>query len=440
MKHTTSRPARPLLRSIPLASLIALAFGMAAKAETPPPNSAEQLAQRDIAGTFIAEALKNNPSLDAAERRYDAARASIDSAAVLPNPTAQITHFVESIQTRTGPQRQAIMLQQPIPWLGKLNRRRDAARSQSEALWHAYAQAQLELASGIAQQVLEVAFLDKSITIQQQNLELLRQLEPVVGDRVRAGGNLTDLLRLQTEIGRMEDKLARQTTLRKASGFQLEAALGRAPGDGVDAFDWSVPEPLNAPRQLWIDAVLERSPQLAMLRAVANSQEARVRLARLASRPDFSVGVNYIRTGEARDPSMQGSGDDPWAIMVGVSLPIWGKANSAVARQASFEQDAIAAQISEAELALLATCKASIARLEDAQSRMQRFDTQLLPLARQAREILASSYRSGNASILDVIDHERTLLQLETEYWRAAADAWQSRWKLATLSGGLWLE
>lgn len=176
-----------------------------------------------------------------------------------------------------------------------------------------------------------------------------------------------------------------------------------------------------------------------MLRAIENSQEARERLSRLASRPDFSVGLNYIRTGDALNSSTPGSGTDPWAVMVGVSLPVWGKSNNAIALQASLEKEAISAQIENIELRLQGEGRSWIARLDDSQGRLERYRTKLLPLARQAQEITESSYRSGTASILDLIDTDRALLKLETEYWRAASDAWLARWKLATLSGGLWL-
>lgn len=417
-----------------------IAIGPLATAQDALPEAAKQLAAAEIAGPFITEALRASPSLQVSENRYQAARASIDAAAALPNPTAQLTHFIESIQTRTGPQRQAIMLQQPLPGPGKLSSRRSAARAQSESLWHAYAQTQLELAESISQQVFELAYLDKAIAIQEQNLSLLRELEPIIEDRIRTGGTLADLLRLQLEIGRFEDQLVRQKTLRLSTASKLEANLGRSTSRSIPDINWKAPASISTEKSQWLDAILARSPQLAVLRSLEQSQGARQRIAALAKRPDFSLGLNYIRTGDALNPATADSGQDPWAIMVGMSLPVWNKSNNALACQAAFERDAISAQISETELQLLAAGRSTIAQLQDFQSRIERFDTQLLPLARQVQETIRSSYESGNASILDLIDSERTLLSLETDYWRAAADAWQARWKLATLSGGLWLD
>lgn len=392
-----------------------------------------------VVGPYILEALQNNAEIQAYEKRYQAARQSITSTRALPNPRIQLTHFVESIQTRTGPQRQAIQLQQPLPPFGTLSRRADIARNQSEALWHAYVIQQFKLIDQVAVSALDLAFIDKSISITKENVDLLQRLESIAEDRVKSGGNLDDLLRIQVEIERHLDSVAKQETQQTSWGYLLESLLGRVASDESFNLDWDVPTPFQSESSQWVSHLRNHSPQLAMLKSIEASQEGRERLAKLANHPELSVGVNYIRTGDALNPAALGSGQDPWAIMVGVSLPIWGKANNAIVMAASLEKEAIAAQILDLERSLLAEGRSWIARLEDSQNRILRYQTKLLPLARQAQEITESSYQSGKASALDLIDSDRALLKLETEYWRAAADAWLARWKLATLSGGLWL-
>ena len=422
-------------------SILVLSSGFSISAEENAlPQDAHSLESRDIVGPFVNEALRNNLGISVHDKRFLAAKESISVVGSLPNPRVQLTHFVESIQTRTGPQRQALALQQPLPWLSKLDRKREAANAQSEALWHAYAHQQFQLIDKVANRVFEIAFHDKSIAIQKENIELLKRLEEVVEGRVRAGGDLNDLLRLQVEIGRFENEVARQAADRKVAEVRLEALLGRRNAAGLPILDWQAPVELVASPTEWIKSIANRSPQIAMLRSLESSQSARERLAKLASRPDFSVGINYIRTGEAINPAAQGSGDDPWALMLGVSLPIWGKRNSAMERQASLQKEALVAEALNLELELLAEGRALIVKLEDTQRRLTRFESQLIPLAIQAQEITQSSYQSGKSTVLDLIDSDRSLLKLKTEYWRAAADAWIARWKLATLSGGLWLD
>lgn len=392
-----------------------------------------------IAGPFIVEGLRNNPTLKAEDKRYQAAKASIDASGVLPNPRIQLSHFMESVQTRTGPQKNVIMLQQPIPWTGKLSRARSIARSEAESLWYAYAAQQFALIDRIADSAIEIAYLDKAISLTKKNIALLRQLERITEERVKSGGELNDLLRLQVEIERFDDLVARESTAREASSEELRALIGGDRTAGFPVFEWEAPGPIVSDPALWLNALSKDNPQIALLRALEKSHEARERLANLASKPDFTVGINYLDTGDAINPATPGSGQDPWALMVGVSLPVWGKANRSIALNASLEKEALRARIEERTLALTGQARGWIAKLKDSEKRIERYDTRLVPLASQAKEITESSYRANRASLLDVIDSERTLIELERQYWRASADNWIARWKLATLSGGLWL-
>ena len=408
---------------------------------TPEPNLISiRLSGDDIVGPFITEALRNNPGLQAYEKRYQAARESILSARALPNPKIQLTHFIEAIQTRTGPQRDVLVLQQPIPWLGKLRGSGNIARAHSESLWHAYSAHQFTIIETIANRVLEIAFLDKSIVLTRENTVLLRQLEILAEERFKSGGNLTDLLRLQVETERFDDQIARQQAERIGLAAKLEALLGRRISGTISEINWQSPQSLKGNSDQWLTATRNNNPKLKILRSLEQSQEARERLASLSNKPDFTVGLNYHRTGDAINPNTADSGKDPWAIMVGLSLPIWGKSNHSISLQASLQKEAISAQIEEQELHLLGEVRAWIAKLDDSQKRLDRYNERLLPLARQAKEITESSYRANQVSLLDVIDSERTLIELETKYWQAAADAWVARWNLATISGGTWLD
>lgn len=420
-------------------SWVILAIAQPMNGQSPAANAPMALAQETIAGPFVLEALENNTGILAQEKRYHAAREAITSARALPNPRLQITQFVESIQTRTGPQRQAIQLQQPFPAIGTLGKRAAIARNHSDALWNAYVIQQFKLIDQVAEAVLDLAYTEKSIEITNQNISLLQRLESIAEDRVKSGASLADLLRIQVEIERHLDSVSKQKTHRASTGYRLESLLGREPTGRPFLLNWDAPIPIIASAQQWISHLREHSPEIAMLRSIESSQEARERLAKLANRPEFSVGLNYIRTGDALNPATPGSSDDPWAVMVGVSLPIWGKANNSIALAASLEKDAVSAQILDQERMLAGNGLSWIAKLEDAQTRIERYESKLIPLARQVQEITESSYQSGNASALDLIDSDRALLKMETEYWRAAADAWLARWKLATLSGGLWL-
>lgn len=414
---------------------------LSAELETPKPVEIKELYQSTMIGELLQEAMAYSPKLREADKQYQAAERAIQAAGVLPNPKVQLSHFVESIQTRTGPQKQAILLSQPVPWFGKLSREREIATTQAKSLWHAYMKQQFKLADKVAQRGINIAFLNKSIEISEKNLKLLKGLEPIISEKVEAGGNLRDLLQLQVEVKRIEVDISRKTAQRDSELAVLSGDLGRVPERHYSPLNLTLSRPkgVTENKQLWLKAIQQQSPDIAVLKELESSFDARARLAKLANRPDFTVGVNYIRTGDAIDSSMPDSGTDPWAIMVGVSLPIWQGKNSALAAQARLKQDAITESIQALQIELRAKGKSHILLLEDAENRLDIYQQQLLPLAQQSYEITTASYQSGKASILDLIESERTILQLELEYWAAASTAWKARWTLTSLSGGLWL-
>ncbi|MCB1088228.1 MAG: TolC family protein, partial [Verrucomicrobiae bacterium] len=77
----------------------------------------------------------------------------------------------------------------------------------------------------------------------------------------------------------------------------------------------------------------------------------------------------------------------------------------------------------------------ALQKLSEIDQRLDLYSDTLLPKAKQAVEVTESSYRADRASLLDVIDSERTQLEIERTYWRAVADHHQSMVRLQTLTG-----
>jgi outer membrane protein TolC len=71
---------------------------------------------------------------------------------------------------------------------------------------------------------------------------------------------------------------------------------------------------------------------------------------------------------------------------------------------------------------LRARLETLLSRGRDAGRRATLFQDKQLPKARQSHEAVEASYRAGRASLLDVFDSRRRLLETETGYWRALAD------------------
>jgi outer membrane protein TolC len=384
---------------------------------------------------YLSRAMAANPQLDAFERRYEAAMQRIPQASALPDPMFQVTHFVESVQTRTGPQENIFMLSQKIPWFGKLSSRENAASAEAQALWFAYQSQQLMLARMVSLAFYEYGYTEEAIRMTQENLELLRNLEPIVEEKVRAGDDINALLRLKVETGKIEDRLQSLQQKRVGQSAKLRELLA-LPGTALLPWpEWAAPEIISLDGPSLVVAIETNNPELQMLERKISSAEARREIARLESYPDITLGFNYIQTGDpVVNPNTPDAGQDPWGFTVAVNLPIWFDKYDAAKAEALANQRSYESEYDNRFNALRAELSASLASLHDANRRLQLYGKDLLGLAEQAVENSRSGYETGRISILDVIDSERSLLDLQLLYWRAAADAWQQRITIQTLA------
>jgi outer membrane protein TolC len=383
---------------------------------------------------YLLRAQASNPELVAFEKRYEAAHFRVRQVSSLPDPRLQVTHFVESVQTRTGPQDNAFVLSQTLPWFGKLSTRRAGASAEAEALWFVYQAKQLSLAREVSLGFFEYGYTGKAIDLTAENLRLLEELEPVVEAKVQGGGDLTQLLRLKVEIGKVSDRYKSLHQRREVQSSQLNALLALRADSILPWPDWEAPKVIMPRGDITAIDVEADNPELAVLRRRIISAEARRELARLEQFPDVTLGLNYVELGDAINPTVPGAGVNPWGIMFAVNVPIWSGKYRAARREAEAEQQAIERDLADRTNRLRTQLIANLAGLRDADRRLALFGDELLGLAQQAVDISKTSYESGRTGILEVIDSERSLLELQLLYWRAAADAWQIIVTIQTLA------
>ena len=386
---------------------------------------------------YVQFALENSFELKAAFASWNAQQEAIEISSTLPAPRLVFAEFLEEVQTRTGPQERKIGLSQVFPWPGQLDAKTEVAEHRATAAWECLESEQLRIRSEVEVAFDDYAFLQREERVIGQLVEILHGFDPIVQARIRGGGSQQDLLRLQVEIGRAEDRLARVRARRSASFARLADRIG------LRQLPAELPEiQLEVAPQFTLDSAklhelaLQRSPELRSLGALYDAARSEEGLADFVRRPSFMVGVETIITGDASMPGVPGSGDDPWVISVGMDLPIWGPSYDAIGRRARQELTAARARWDGKALSLRAAIENETYIAEDAQRRASLYRDILLPRASEALELSLAAYRGGTATALDLIDSERTLLEFELAYWRANLDQWQAISRLRFLVGG----
>ena len=344
--------------------------------------------------------------------------------------------FVEEVQTRTGPQERRYGISQRFPWFGKQRLRGEVAAGAAEGLWFRVEQRRLEIRRDIAVAFQEYAYLSQSIRITNQVLTILKQLEPVVQSRIRAGGGQQDLLRLQVEIGKVENEYRSLTEVRPAFSARLAASMNWTESGLLPLPELTAPSPLPVQIAELISRTDGENPRTRELSQSIATSRAAQDLADRERWPDFTIGFNYLETGAARTSSTPGSGDDPHGFSFGINLPIHTRRYDAAASEAAHRIAAAQAALQQHRFTLRADVELAAFNLSDAGRQVALYRDSLLPRSRQLLTVTRASYRAGTASLLEIIDSERTLLDFELAYWRASRDYLQGEARLAFLVGG----
>ena len=396
-------------------------------------------AEPDLAGggtliEYVAYGIRHNPGLQAAHQRHQAALERIPQAQALPDPKFMATHVVEDIETRTGPQRNQIFVSQTFPWFGKLRLRGAVASKEAEAIEHAFEAEVLRLARDIGLTYYDYAYLGEATRITRDVLGLLQRLEEPVREKVRAGGDQAPLLRLEVEIAKTRDILQGLEKQRASQSAELDALLGRRDGALLSWPKAPAPHQMVQSRAVLIRQLLAENPDLKVLKSRIDKAAEAVALAKKSPIPDPTIGVGVFDTGEAFNPTT-GSGDDPWAIQISFSIPLDMRKYRAERREAEANYRAAKRTLTDRENELHAVLERALRDLDEVEERIALYNETLLPKARQALEVTESSYSADRSTILDLIDSERTLLEIERTYQRAIADHYKAHVRLQTLTG-----
>lgn len=400
------------------------------------PASLPVLTETSNADDYVTYALLNNPGVEAAYQRWTAKAERVAQVGALPDPRVTFGYFIEEVETRVGPQEARVGVQQTFPWLGVLGDREDAAARAARAAWRRFEAVRLAMAERVAVVLHDLSYLDSTIQITRENLDLLKSFEQVIRARYRvATGSHPELIRVQVTLGELEDRLVQLKALRPSYVADINAVLNRHSSTPV-------PQAPELPGRVALmgaddlsETAREFNPLLLALEEDIEEQRHLEDVARKDGYPDLTVGLDYIVTGEAMNRSLSGSGDDPILLTFGINVPLSrGKYNAAI-RETLARRLAISHEHAEQTNRLASSLHRAWFDHTDAHRRVQLYEQTLIPKAEESLQAFLAGFRSGSTSFLDLLDTERTLLDFAISAERARADRGKALARLRTLVG-----
>lgn len=372
---------------------------------------------------YTEEALQENPQVRAADSDTQAAFARAEHARSLVPPTLSASAFVQPIETRVGPQRGRVSVQQALPGPGTRTSRRDVAVATARSTGARALAVRLDVGAQVDAAYWELWVARTTREVHIQHLAVLDQLAETLQARVAIGdASLADLQQLDLSRALLKDRIASMVAHEDRAAAQLRSLVARPPGAEVPTPDR--PSPPTVPVQS-VFSLIETASKHPARQAITHDSEqasAAVRLARASRRPGLIVGVDWIPTGPAPDPTTQGSGTDAVAVGLGLTLPVWIRAGNAQVAAATHTQNTVQHHQEAFDDETARRVQDLTARVRDTARRVRLLDTTLLPQAEAMRTSLLGAYTAGKAGLAQVLLAQQTVLTLKVESLEVQAD------------------
>ena len=267
---------------------------------------------------------------------------------------------------------------------------------------------------------------------------LLAAAEDALRGRFALGeARYVDVLRLRTERLRVQTERARALAEARAGHAALialaapfgepagallvDSLLERAARGGL-VFLPQAPPPL--------DSLLFASGAVQLAELAVRRARAERRLVAAEQRTRIEASVGFQRFGELERRASFGP-----VLGASITLPFTGPRRQEVLVAERELQAAEAARVATiAQVRALLT--EALARYDAARERLATFDAGVLRGAREERESALASYRTGDLSLIELLDFERALARAEVERLRALSEAAGALTELQTAAAG----
>jgi cobalt-zinc-cadmium efflux system outer membrane protein len=364
------------------------------------PQSEEQ---RLSLSRLVGEALTNNPDIQAAQQRFEAATAVIPQVRTLPDPRVNLSY-------REVIDREAMYgISQEIPFPGKLGLRGEVASKDAERAEQEYQAIRLNVIARLKEAYFDLHLVHKSLEVIEKNRVLLVNFEKTAKARYAVGqGAQQDVFRAQAEISRLLQRIAVFEQQGRSLRAEINRILRRPPVDPLGIPEEIRVTPLeHGPAEL--QALVEQAAPLlrAQVKGVERGEKA-IALAKREYFPDFELSALGLRN--------EPMGKDGYQVMLGVRVPLYyatkqryGVKEAVAGREAAF-QDLWA---TKQELSF--RVQDNLARITRAEELVRLLSEALIPQARLTLTSAQANYAVGKVDFLTLLNSLLTLQENEIE-------------------------
>jgi len=368
---------------------------------------------------LTGEAIKNNPEIVAAQKKYEAARQRPTQESSLPDPMISLGYnsvgnplpgagLGKDVLANVG-----VMVSQELPFPGKLKLKGDMASKEAQAGFQQYQAVQLAVISRLKQAYYRLQYTYVATDLLIRNRDLLDRLLKVTEDRYSVGRAIQqDVFKAQTQTSILETRVVKLEQERRSREAEINSILNRAARTPVGRPEEARPKELTATLEELFASARQNSPMLGSDQKMIERSELAVNMARKEYYPDVTLNAGYYNMGSM--PPM-------YEVRADLKVPVyfWRKQRAGVNEQVS--------SLSQARRTYEATDQSLRYRIQDdffmaqASAKLMRLYHQtVVPQGNLALESSLSTYETGSVDFLSVLSNFTMVLDYEMSYFDEA--------------------
>ncbi|WP_298487022.1 TolC family protein [uncultured Maribacter sp.] len=359
--------------------------------------------------SYINEALKNNPNIQASELRYNIATEKVNEANWLPNTEFATGYFISEPETRTGAQKARFSVKQMLPWFGTVSAREKYASAMAETDYVDYLVAKRRLSLNVAQSYYVLYSLKAKQVVLDNNIQLLETYEQLALTAVEVDkASAVDVLRLQIR----QNELQQQKEILQEKFVAEQAVFNGLLNRDGDITVEVVQQMILPQTEPIVDDSLGLNPELLRFdRLYASVTQAEL-LNQKEGAPKIGFGLDYLPVQERANLNFSDNGKDIIMPMVSLSVPIFNKRYRSKTKQNELRQFEIQSQKQERLNVLESAFAKAIAGRNEARIAYHT-QSKNLEQAKNAEQILIKNYETATIDFNDVLDIQELQLKFQ---------------------------
>jgi cobalt-zinc-cadmium efflux system outer membrane protein len=390
--------------------------------------------KEDSLAVYIAEAIRNNPSLKSEYQAYQAQMANAKGAGVLSDPQLSVGLFPQAMHHVNVKQLATITIMQMFPWFGTLKAGREQMEYKAQEAYQKFREKSLSTAFDVEKQWYSILATQEKVKAVKRKRALLNDIKKVAIYLYKnytsgRGTKMSDQLRLDAEEERLKEQtesLETQLTLQKQ---QFNITLHRRPNVALSLPD-SIPL-RQMPTFNWTE-IERNNPKLAQYSAIQKAFKSQEVQARAKGMPMIGVGLQYMVNGKVDMPMMPNmNGKDMMMPMVSVTIPVYRKKITSAIHSAQLMERSAAYSYQSQLDALQSTYLSIEQRADDVKRKLKLYESEV-SLLNRTLELMQKEYATGAASLTDIlqttresIDYDLLKAEANAQYNTIAAEAIQ---------------